>query len=80
MLLRGNNDTVQCDVLCLFRRWLYGAVMDKGCSSIPSGKANKQTGAVPRKACGVILTLKKCVTRAVASVRQVEQMPPPPKF
>ena len=30
-----------------FRRHLYGAVLDKGRSAVPSGKANKQTGTLP---------------------------------
>ena len=33
--------------LLFCRRYLYGAVLDKGRSPVPSGKANKQTSTLP---------------------------------
>ena len=31
----------------VYRRYLYGAVLDKGRSPVPSGKANKQASTLP---------------------------------
>ena len=33
--------------LLFCRRYLYGAVLDKGRSPVPSGKANKQASSLP---------------------------------
>ena len=39
------------------RCYLYGAVLDKGRSPIPSGKANKQASTLPGKYCTFVLIL-----------------------
>ena len=39
------------------RCYLYGAVLDKGRSPIPSGKANKQASTLPGKYCTFLLIL-----------------------
>ena len=33
--------------ILFYRRYLYGAVLDKGRSPVPSGKANKQASTLP---------------------------------
>ncbi|CAH3151990.1 unnamed protein product [Porites lobata] len=49
------------------RRYLYGAVLDKGRSPVPSGKANKQASTLPVPA-------KPLITRAAVSARELEQL------
>jgi len=49
------------------RRYLYGAVLDKGRSPVPSGKANKQASTLPVPA-------KPIVTRAAVNAAELEQL------
>ncbi|XP_048585353.1 cilia- and flagella-associated protein 46 isoform X2 [Nematostella vectensis] len=49
------------------RRFLYGAVLDKGRSSVPSGKPSKQTGSVPVPA-------KALVTRAEVNAKDLDSL------
>ncbi|KAL9983920.1 hypothetical protein ACROYT_G006166 [Oculina patagonica] len=49
------------------RRYLYGAVLDKGRSPIPSGKANKQSSTIP-------VPSKPIITRAAVNSVELEQL------
>lgn len=49
------------------RCYLYGAVLDKGRSPIPSGKANKQASTLP-------VPSKAMITRAAVSAVELEQL------
>lgn len=49
------------------RRYLYGAVLDKGRSPVASGKANKQSSTVP-------VPVKPIITRAAVNTLELEQL------
>ena len=47
--------------ILFYRRYLYGAVLDKGRSPVPSGKANKQASTLP----GMFICHPSLFTRAI---------------